>query len=215
MSGDDDASASAESGNVASGSLSARAGRLLGDERVRYLVVGGFNTALCYGLFVAAEMSVGRVIGYLGSLYLSYTLAIVIAFSLHRRFTFRANGTGSVVVDFSRFTSVHIVALAVNTVALPVLVEFVGIPSVLAQAGIVAVTTVVSYFGHKLFSFRRTRQSSDIGDRAGVASATGVAEPAGAPEVAGPVGPVGPAEVAGPADAAGPAGHTDTSAERL
>ena len=201
MSGDDGDDAGdgvgAETGNVTSHSLSARAGRLLGDERFRYLVVGGFNTALCYALFVAAEMSVGRVIGYLGSLYLSYTLAIVIAFSLHRRFTFRANGTGSVVVDFFRFTSVHIVALVVNTVALPVLVEFAGVPSMLAQAGIVAVTTVVSYFGHKLFSFRRAGQSSDIGDRAGVAGASVVA---------------GPAEPAGPA---GPAGHTDTSAERL
>jgi putative flippase GtrA len=128
---------------------------LLGDERVRFLIVGGVNTVLGYGLFALFWLTLGEQIGYLGSLYASYAVAIVAAFLLHRRFTFRVHGTGSVVVDFVRFAGVHVVSLVINTVALPLLVEAGGLYPLAAQAIVVVVTTLVSYFGHKLFSFRR------------------------------------------------------------
>jgi putative flippase GtrA len=129
--------------------------RLLEDQRVRFLVIGGINTAVGYGLFALFVLTVGKSIGYFGSLYASYAIATVIAFVLHRRFTFRADKTGRVIVDFLRFQSVYVVALAVNTIALPVLVEWARIAPLVAQASIVVVTTVISYFGHKWFSFRR------------------------------------------------------------
>ena len=128
---------------------------LLGDERVRFVIVGGVNTVLGYGLFALFWLTLGDHIGYLGSLYASYAVAIVAAFMLHRRFTFRVHGTGSVVVDFVRFAGVHVVSLLINTVALPLLVEAGGLYPLAAQAIVVVVTTLVSYFGHKLFSFRR------------------------------------------------------------
>ncbi|MEP6842914.1 MAG: GtrA family protein [Pseudolysinimonas sp.] len=130
--------------------------RLLADERVRFLLVGGVNTAVGYGLFVVIELSIGRWIGYLGSLYLSYALAVTLAFVLHRRLTFRAHTTGgSALVDFARFCSVYVVALAVNTIGLPLLVEVGHLPPIGAQAIMVVATTLISYLGHKYFSFRR------------------------------------------------------------
>jgi putative flippase GtrA len=129
--------------------------RLLEDERVRFLIVGGINTVVGYGLFVLFELTIGTWIGYLGSLYLSYAIAILLAFVLHRHFTFRASGTGSVFLDFVRFASVYIVSLIINTAALPALVEWGHLVPIVAQAFIVVVTTLLSYFGHKVFSFRR------------------------------------------------------------
>ncbi|PRY68921.1 putative flippase GtrA [Glaciihabitans tibetensis] len=129
--------------------------RLLADERVRFVLVGGVNTVLGYGLFAAFYFSLGATIGYIGSLYASYAVAIVVAFVLHRRFTFRVNGTGNPAVDFLRISGVHAVALVVNTIALPVLVEYAQLDPLPAQALIVMVTTLISYFGHKVFSFRR------------------------------------------------------------
>jgi len=126
---------------------------VLRDERIRFLVVGAVNTLVGYGLFVLFEISFGHLIGYLGSLYASYAVATTLAFVLHRRFTFRARG--SIALDFVRFQIVYVVALAVNTVALPVLVELVGLEPVVAQACVVVVTTILSYVGHKFFSFRR------------------------------------------------------------
>ena len=132
-----------------------RGRRLLADQRVRFLIVGGVNTVVGYGLFVLFQFSVGQLWGYLASLYLSCLIAVVLAFVLHRRFTFQVTGTGNVLVDFIRFASVYIVTLAINTVALPLLVELGHVDPLVAQAMVVVLTALLSYFGHKLFSFRR------------------------------------------------------------
>lgn len=131
--------------------------RLLGDQRVRFLLIGAINTVIGYGLFALFMLAIGATIGYFGSLYASYAIATVIAFILHRRFTFRADKSGNAILDFLRFQSVYIVALTVNTIALPLLVEWARVPPLVAQAVIVIATTVISYFGHKWFSFRRPR----------------------------------------------------------
>ncbi|WP_127792897.1 GtrA family protein [Agromyces sp. LHK192] len=132
--------------------------RLLGlyrDERVRFVMVGGANTAIGYGLFLLFEFTTGPYLGYFFSLYASFFVASIVAFILHRHYTFKVNGTGNVLVDFVRFLSVYVVSLGLNTVALPICVELLGLEPWLAQAIIVVVTTLVSYFGHKYFSFRR------------------------------------------------------------
>jgi len=129
--------------------------RLLADERARFVVIGGINTVVAYGLFVVFEAAFGG--RYLLSLLLSYLVATALAFVLHRRFTFEVTGRASLVTDYLRFQSVYVVMLVVNAVLLPVLVEFVGWSSLAAQAAIIVVTTIMSYLGHKFFSFRRPK----------------------------------------------------------
>ena len=130
--------------------------RLFADERVRFLFVGGINTGVGYGLFVVIELLVGRHLSYFVSLYGSYLIAVTIAFVLHRTVTFKVHGTGNVAVDFLRYQTVSLVALAVNSLALPALVELLGMVPIVAQLLIVVLTTIISYIGHKFFSFRRT-----------------------------------------------------------
>jgi putative flippase GtrA len=128
-----------------------RARALLHREEVRFLIVGVINTVVGYGLFAVFLL----FFGYLVSLYLSYAVAVSLAFVLHRRFTFRVRG--NVLIDFVRFVGVYVVSLAVNSVVLPVLVELVGMHPLVAQGVALVITTLISYFGHKWFSFRRSR----------------------------------------------------------
>lgn len=137
-------------------------------ESVRFVLVGGINTLVGYGLFTLLQLTIGPTIGYLGSLYLSYVMSTGLAFVLHRRFTFRVSGTGNVVVDFVRFVGVYGVSLLVNTIALPLLVEAVGMNPLVAQAIIVLVMTISTYLGHKLFSFRRIPQAGQTASTAGL-----------------------------------------------
>ena len=127
--------------------------RLLGDERVRFVIIGGVNTVVAYLLFVLFELTLGG--RYFLSLFLAYLLATMLAFVLHRRFTFGVTGRQSLVVDFLRFESVFVVMFLLNAALLPLFIEVFGSPSLVAQAVIVVFTTVVSYLGHKFFSFRR------------------------------------------------------------
>nr|WP_109209922.1 GtrA family protein [Microbacterium ureisolvens] len=133
--------------------------RVVHDEKVRFLAVGGTNTVVGFLLFAAFESWIFRDVpyGYLISLVLSYAIAIVLAFFLYRRFVFRVSG--NVVTDFVRFVSVYALSIGINFLALPALVEIGGVPPIIAQAVVLVCTTVVSFVGHKFFSFRRSTRA--------------------------------------------------------
>ena len=136
--------------------------RLLRDQRVAFLIIGGINTVIGFGLFVlfvvtfghAVDRAIGPILGSLVALACAHVVGVLIAFVLHRRFVFRVRG--HVWRDLARFESVYLVAIAVNAIALPALVG-VGAPRIPSQAAIVIVTTVISYVGHRFFSFRRPK----------------------------------------------------------
>jgi putative flippase GtrA len=129
--------------------------RLYDDERIRFVAVGGFNTALGYVLFAGLYLLSGAQIGYLACLFIQYGLSVPLAFFLHRRVTFRVRGNDHLVTDFARFCGVYVIALGFNTATLPLLVVSTHLSPLIAQGVVVLVSTVATYFGHKLFSFRR------------------------------------------------------------
>jgi putative flippase GtrA len=143
--------------------------RLIHDQRVAFLVVGVINTIVGFGIFVACSQSVGdfvdhrfgTIAGSLVTAGITHVLSVLFAFIMHRRFVFRVRG--HVLRDLARFWSVYLTTGAINIVALPVLVEF-GFHRIPAQAIIVASTALLSYFGHRHFSFRRV--AADIQDEA-------------------------------------------------
>jgi putative flippase GtrA len=128
--------------------------RLLADQRVRFLLVGGVNTVVGYGLFALFQFSFGHTIGYLGSLIAAYAIATFIAFTLHRRITFQVRG-GRVLVEFLRYAGITVISLLLNAAILALLIELAHWNPYVAQAVSLVTTTIVSYVGHKWFTFRR------------------------------------------------------------
>lgn len=127
--------------------------KIIKDEKVRFLAVGGFNTAFGFTMFVVFQSTVGHVVGYIVSLYLAHIVASCVAFVLYRRVVFDVRG--AVLLDFVRFQGVYVVPLLANTMALPLLVSLGGWNVYAAQGIMVVFLTVISYLGHKFFSFRR------------------------------------------------------------
>ncbi|WP_104127531.1 GtrA family protein [Cryobacterium sp. Y57] len=132
-----------------------RLAKLARDQRLRFLAVGGVNTVVGYALFAVFDLFVFATVpfGYLLSLMSAYAIAIVLAFVLYRRFVFKV--TGRVWSDFVKFVSVYLVAIGVNLLTLPLLIEVAGLNSLVAQAIVLIATTFMSFFGHREFSFRR------------------------------------------------------------
>jgi putative flippase GtrA len=126
---------------------------LYDDERLRFLVVGGVNTAFAYGVFAALVVTLEHRIHYTILLVITHVISVLFAYALHRRIVFRVRG--NVLRDLVKYWSVHLSALAVNLVTLPFLVAVVGLGVLVAQAASIGFTAVVSYLGHKHFSFRR------------------------------------------------------------
>lgn len=143
--------------------------RLVRDQRVAFLIVGGINTIVGFGLFVACSMTVGyfvdrrfgTVAGSLVTVGLAHVLSVLFAFVMHRRFVFRVRG--HVFRDLMRFESVYLTTFALNTVALPVLVSF-GLHRIAAQAIVLLPILLLNYVGHRYFSFRRSPTNSQSQD---------------------------------------------------
>lgn len=128
--------------------------RIIRDQRVAFLLVGGVNTTVGFGLFALFELTIGQQLGYLASLACAHVTSVLFAFVTYRTFVFRVRG--HVWRDLARFESVYLVSIGFNFIALPLLVEFAHLTPILAQAIILVVTTLISYFGHRFFSFRRS-----------------------------------------------------------
>lgn len=127
--------------------------KYLSQEKIRFLLVGGFNTAFGYLLFASIQFTIGKSITFFGSLYLSHAIGSSIAFVLYRRFVFPVQG--QLLKDFLKFQSVYLVPLISNTFLLPAIILIFNLNAYVAQAISMVILTVVSYFGHKYFSFNR------------------------------------------------------------
>ena len=132
--------------------------KVVRDQRVAFLTVGAVNTVVGFLCFAGFLVVLGQQ-RYLVALVCAHVVSVLIAFVLYRFVVFRVRG--HVLADLWRFETVYLSALAVNFVLLPGLVEIAHLPVLLAQALIVLVTSVMSWLGHKHYSFRRPASSED------------------------------------------------------
>lgn len=135
--------------------------RLVKDQRIAFLLVGGFNTVLGTAWFIVFELAFGEEVGrfgYLLSLLCAHVAAVLCAFVLYRYFVFRVRG--HLWLDLARFEVVNLTALGINAVALPLVTESTGMRPIYAQLLVTCVTALVSYFGHRDFSFRRKHEDT-------------------------------------------------------
>ena len=133
--------------------------RVVRDQRVAFVAVGAVNTVFGYLCFAGLLLLLGHS-RYLVALVCAYVIAVLFAFVLYRFLVFQVRG--HVLRDLGRFVTVYLAAFAVNLVVLPLLVELVHLPVLVAQAMIVFITSVMSWLGHKHFSFRRPPSSEDL-----------------------------------------------------
>lgn len=138
-----------------------RAGRqpwaslLLGNERVRFLVVGGWNTVIGFLCFLLCHWLVAESMGPFGTLVLSYCIAIPHSYLTQRVLVFRSHGPWF--GEFLRFLLANSAIFAANLILLPLIVAISKIDGRWVQAALVVVLTVMSYLAHRYFSFSRTR----------------------------------------------------------
>jgi putative flippase GtrA len=127
--------------------------KALADQRVRFLIVGGFNTALGPVLFVALHFSIERTVGYIGVFSIAYVIAVFEAFIAYRYIVFRVRG--SFLLDLARFSLLYVGLYFVNIGGLWLLVSVAGLPVLLGGAVVFPAVVVLTYLGNSHFSFRR------------------------------------------------------------
>jgi len=121
-------------------------------EQVLYLVGGGWNTLFGYLCFAALYYFLQASLPVAVILVLSYVISIANAYVCYRYIVFRSRG--SVLRELPRFTSVYLVALAANLVVLPLALRTLPFNAYVIQALFTVAVVVLSYLGHRFFSFR-------------------------------------------------------------
>jgi putative flippase GtrA len=132
-------------------------------EQLLYLTVGAWNTLFGYGVWAFLQYLLYPRVNYLVIVVLSYPIAITNAYVCYRYVVFRSHG--SVLRELPRFSSVYLLTMAANLVALPILVRVLPLSLYAIQALFTIGVVILSYLGHKFFSFRGGQEAhGDVGN---------------------------------------------------
>ena len=123
------------------------------DHQVRrFAIVGVVNSVFGFGVFAGLQLTIGRSVHYLVILLISHVVSVLEAYVLQRWLVFRVSGRWW--QDLARFWSVYLVALAINLVALPLLVEIAHVSVLPAQAIVMLGVAMGTFVAHRSFTFR-------------------------------------------------------------
>lgn len=138
--------------------------RLRGASRqqlVRYVVVGGWNTLFGYGVFAGFTYALTGLVpyAYMVAAVLAHIVAITMSYAAYKVFVFKTKG--NYLREYLRFYVVYGASAVLSLTLLPVFVyvvtPFAREPShapYVAQALVMPVVVLSSFFGHQRFSFR-------------------------------------------------------------
>lgn len=119
-------------------------------QKVRFLLVGGFNTVVGYGLFVALYFLFAQ--RYLSALFVQYFITISLSFITMRYYVFQSHG--NIKKEYIKTFGVYVWMWALNMAGLFVLVDCFGSNALGAQIVCLIVCTILTYLLHKHFSFK-------------------------------------------------------------
>lgn len=137
-------------------------------EKLRFLLVGGFNTVLAYGVLNALDWCFGKVnlvydLGFSpevvanAALLIQYIITINISVATMRYYVFRSRGDWR--KEFAKAWSVYIFLYLINAPILTFLMVVFKLETWSAQGIYLIFSTICTFLLHKYFSFRKQRRS--------------------------------------------------------
>ena len=118
-------------------------------QKLRFLLVGGFNTLFCYGLFVLMVALNG--ISYKAALVVVYIISTNVSIFTQRYYVFHSFGNFK--TEYIKAWGVYISVMLINYVAMYLMVDVWAINESIAQAIYTILITIFTYVAHRYFSF--------------------------------------------------------------
>jgi len=126
-------------------------------EKLRFLVAGGFNTAVGYGLFalglwLLTPVFAGIENSYLLIQWIMWVISVPLGAFTLKYFAFRAEG--SYWRQALRAYLVYLPAQLVTFALLALFSTVMGLHPLLGQLFALSIAVIISYLGHKYFTFK-------------------------------------------------------------
>jgi len=124
--------------------------RMFEFKQVRFLAVGGANTLLTYALY---SLLIYAGAHYFVAISAAYVLGIINGFMWNKFYTFKSrNKAGG---EFIRYVLVYLFGLLISVFVLYLMIDCFEINSYMAGAVNIIFITVLSWTGHRYFSFKK------------------------------------------------------------
>lgn len=120
-------------------------------QKLRFLLVGGFNTVFSYGLFVLMVAAIG--IPYKIAIAVGYVISTNVSIFTMRYYVFRSKG--SLKKEYAKAWGVYLTTMLINYAAMYAMVDLGAVNELLAQGIYTVLITVFTYLMHKYFSFTK------------------------------------------------------------
>ncbi len=121
-----------------------KAGGFLG-----FALVGLINTGFSFAIYI---LLLRLNLYYILASILAYMAGIAVSYILNSRFVFKKEKT---LGNFSKFVSVYLTALVINTGLLYLLVNIIGFDPVLGQVGVTCLVLFYNYVLQKVWTFKK------------------------------------------------------------
>jgi len=116
---------------------------------IKFAFVGVINTAIFYGVYY---MMIRLGIFYIIAVTAGTVVGIVNSYILNKFFTFKSRRKN--VSEMAKFVTVYGIQYVSNIVVIHLCITYFGISAELAVLPAIGIGVIISFFGHKLWSFR-------------------------------------------------------------
>lgn len=124
--------------------------KLLKQKQFRFLLVGGLNTLVGYGTYA---ILLTLEINYLIATTISTIIGIMHSYIWNKFFTFKSKE--KVVKEIFRFIFIYFISYILGMISICFFVTVLNINEYIAGLMNLVLTTLISWFGHKNFSFQK------------------------------------------------------------
>lgn len=130
--------------------------KLFAKQEIRFLMVGVLNTIVGYGLYA---LFLALNINYLVANTFSTILGVLHSYLWNRFYTFKSKDKA--LNEFIKFSLVYLVSYLLGTFTLFIMKDKLSLSPYIAGFVNLFFTTLISFFGHKYFSFKKQEINKD------------------------------------------------------